>query len=173
METTSGAHRRRLPGALPVGMNCFACGPDNPVGLKIDYQQVGDTVEAEFVFGDLHSGAPGYVHGGILMTVLDDAMAWAAIAVRGSFAVTAEFTSRFSRPVRVGATHTVVVNVSQIRADTGTIEATGEIRRPDGKKCVSAAATYHVLTPQQVAASIDADLPESSFALRFADGGVL
>jgi len=89
-----------LPGSLSVGQDCFACGLHNPRGLHIPYEKVGDAVEATFTLGAEFSGAPAYVHGGIVMTVLDEGMSWATNAVRSRFAVTRDFSSRFRRPGR-------------------------------------------------------------------------
>ncbi|NQU36442.1 MAG: PaaI family thioesterase [Actinobacteria bacterium] len=149
--TEPDPRRRRLPGSLPIGRGCFACGPDNPAGLSIDYEQIGDCVEATFTLGEEFSGAPSFIHGGIAMTVLDDAMAWAAIAVRERFAVTVEFSATFKRPVLVDDRHTLRVTVGNLDSDGRTVPALGEIRRRDGKVCVQATATYHAMTPEEVA----------------------
>lgn len=161
--------RRRLPGSLPVGRNCFACGPDNPKGLAIGYEQVGDTVEATFTLDESFSGAPSFVHGGVAMTVLDDAMAWAAIAVRQRFAVTIQFSATFKRPVLVDERHTLRVTVGQVDVNGRTIPAIGEIRREDGNVCVQATATYHAMTDEEVAAISGTPAGGSTLSLRTDD----
>jgi acyl-coenzyme A thioesterase PaaI-like protein len=84
--------------------NCFVCEASNTEGLRIPFLHDAEQrrVVAGFELDDRFSGAPSYVHGGIVLAVLDEAMAWAAIAVAGVFAVTKETTTRFRRPVRVG-----------------------------------------------------------------------
>ena len=149
---TAEESRRSLRGTLPIGNTCFACGPDNANGLGINYEHVGDSVEATFTLGEEFSGAPNYVHGGIAMTVLDDAMAWSAIAVRGRFSVTTQFTTSFLRPVFVGEEYRVRVTVGELASDGRTLEASGEIVRSDGKPCVKASGQYHALTDEQVEA---------------------
>ncbi len=84
--------------------NCFVCEPTNDQGLRIaffldDERQV---VTAEFELTDAFSGAPTLVHGGVTLAVMDEAMAWACIAIGGQWAVTAETSTRFHRAVRVG-----------------------------------------------------------------------
>ena len=71
-----------------------------------------DSVVAEFTLDESFSGAPSYVHGGVTLAVLDEAQAWATIAVCGKFAVTVETTTRFHRPVHVGRTFTVEATVT-------------------------------------------------------------
>jgi uncharacterized protein (TIGR00369 family) len=80
---------------------CFVCGRDNPIGLKLVFQPDGDGVRAEFVPSDLHVGYDGLVHGGIISAIVDDALAnvW---FTRGQKAVTAKIEVRFRREVRPG-----------------------------------------------------------------------
>ena len=56
---------------------CFGCGDDNPIGLHLRFAADGDGVKASFVPGPEHQGFGDVVHGGIISTVLDEAMAWA------------------------------------------------------------------------------------------------
>ena len=54
---------------------CFACGVENPIGLKIDFTVNGDTCTAEFIGADNHVGWNDTVHGGIIYSALDDVLA--------------------------------------------------------------------------------------------------
>ena len=55
--------------------NCFVCGPENPIGLKIDfYIDQDDICRAEFTPGESH-GVSDTTHGGIIFSLLDDVMA--------------------------------------------------------------------------------------------------
>lgn len=142
-----------LPGSLSVGQDCFACGLHNPRGLHIPYEKVGDAVEAVFTLGAEFSGAPAYVHGGIVMTVLDEGMSWATIAVRSRFAVTRDFSSRFRRPVLVDQPHLLRVECSELGADGRALHVTGTITREDGKTCTTAEGTYWAMTVEETAAA--------------------
>ncbi len=146
---TAADQRRALPGSLPFGRDCFACGPDNPVGMHLPYEVVGDAVEAVFNLDKRFSGAPRFVHGGLVMTVLDEAMAWAAIAIRGRFAVTTDFTATFDRPVLIGEQHTVRATAGPIGSDGRTLVITATITRGDSKICARAQGTYRALTDDQ------------------------
>lgn len=146
------AERIVLPGSLSVGRSCYACGVDNEHGLHIPYVKAGDVVEAEFSLGAQYSGAPAYVHGGVLMTVLDEAMAWATIALRSRFAVTTSFTSSFKRPVLIDVLHTVRATCGELAEDGRTLPVTATILRADGKTCVEAKGTYYAMTVEETAA---------------------
>ena len=54
--------------------NCFGCGADNPIGLRLQYRREGDAVVTEFTPGDEHEGWPDIVHGGIITTLLYEVM---------------------------------------------------------------------------------------------------
>jgi acyl-coenzyme A thioesterase PaaI-like protein len=99
--------------------NCFVCEPSNPLGLRVPYFLDDDAgvVVAEFILGVEHSGAPHYVHGGVLLAILDEAMAWAAIAIGGRFAVVQSTATTFDRPVRIDEPHHVEASIHS-RTDT-------------------------------------------------------
>lgn len=56
--------------------NCFGCSPCNPIGLKIAFAVNGDGVTGEFTSNENHEGPPGFVHGGVLAAILDEALSY-------------------------------------------------------------------------------------------------
>lgn len=105
---------------------CFACGVDNPKGLKLVFEnRVGDA-RAEWTPGPEHVGWSGVIHGGLISTLLDEAMAYALI-YSGAFGVTGQLSVRFRRPLRVGERVAVTARVLEIRGRL--IRAAGEVRR--------------------------------------------
>ena len=79
--------------------NCFACGPDNPIGLRIAFRLDEDAVcHGKFTPGDNHEGFHGVTHGGILFSALDDVMAnW--LFLQGLRGYTARCEIRYRQPV--------------------------------------------------------------------------
>ncbi|TMJ13562.1 MAG: PaaI family thioesterase, partial [Bacillati bacterium ANGP1] len=45
------------------GRGCFACGQDNPIGLRLRFTTEGDAVRAEFTPGVQYQGYDGVLHG--------------------------------------------------------------------------------------------------------------
>lgn len=129
--------------------NCFVCEAANPDGLGIEFfADVDDgTVFADFTLDQRFSGAPSYVHGGVVLAVLDEAMAWATIALAGSFAVTKETTTRFRAPVRIGGAYRVRAGVE--RDDGKELQCTADVTDGDGVLCATASATFVPLGPAQ------------------------
>lgn len=122
--------------------NCFVCEPGNGGGLQIPFfhDDHDATVVADFTLSDRFSGAPSYVHGGVVHAVLDEAMAWATIALAGTFALTKRSTTDFFRPVKVGEGYRVVAKVVS-RNDDG-LDVTASVLRGDGKPCAESRARF-------------------------------
>ncbi|MBI5805013.1 PaaI family thioesterase [candidate division TA06 bacterium] len=120
---------------------CFACGHKNSDGLqlKFTYPQPG-TCRAEFVPEQKYQGWSGILHGGIISTLLDEALAHAVGEAEGgggaSEAVTAELTVRFKKPVRID---NKIVLTGKVDKDNGKIvEASSEITDETGLVLASA-----------------------------------
>jgi len=79
---------------------CFGCGRDNPVGLKMEFRKEGNRAKAEITVSDLYEGWQGIVHGGIVCTILDEAMAYTFFPETKGVTAKAEF--RFRQPAPIG-----------------------------------------------------------------------
>ena len=125
--------------------NCFVCEPSNPSGLRLPFFHDEDAAEvtADFKLDDRFSGAPTYVHGGIVLALLDEAMAWAAIAIAGQWAVTKETSAKFHRPVRVGLPNRLRAWIESASADE--ITAGAEIFDGKERLCTTARAVFSPL----------------------------
>jgi uncharacterized protein (TIGR00369 family) len=80
---------------------CFVCGDKNENGLQARFFFDGQQVVTEVVTLERFEGYRGIYHGGIIATLLDEVMI-KAILVQERYAVTAELTVRFHKPVRIG-----------------------------------------------------------------------
>ena len=78
--------------------DCFVCGKNNPIGLKLRYKKIGDgVIETEFTPHKHLNGFAGVLHGGIISSVLDDAMDWALYLGTGKWYVTVKMTVEFKK----------------------------------------------------------------------------
>lgn len=138
--------------------DCFVCDAGNASGLRIRFfhDDEAGVVSAEFVFDEHYSGAPKFVHGGIVYTMLDEAMAWATIAVAEKFAVVKETLVTYRRPVKVGQTHRVEAEITE-RAGKN-IGVAARIVDSKGRRCAQASSTFVVLSERMARAAIGADL---------------
>jgi uncharacterized protein (TIGR00369 family) len=79
--------------------NCFACGPSNPIGLHLHFDRAEtEGVRCSALLASQFQGWRGIAHGGIVMALLDEAMAHAA-GFAGQRGVTASVSVRFRKPV--------------------------------------------------------------------------
>ena len=86
---------------------CFACGRDNPIGLKLVFQLDGEgRAVATFVPPGEFQGFSKVLHGGIICALLDEAMAWAMI-LHGYLGATASMKVKFRKPVPIGREVTI------------------------------------------------------------------
>src|SRR5450631_375278 len=91
--------RGRATKSYPEKKNfCFACGHDNPHGMHLKFTQEGNRFVCNFRLGKRYTGPPGHCHGGIIATILDDAMS-KLNKLRHVIAVTSKMTVEYIKPV--------------------------------------------------------------------------
>ena len=120
---------------------CFGCGKQNPCGLRLEFQWDGRVVKSEFTPTELHQGWQGIIHGGILTSLLDEAMAYAACYEHVG-GVTAAMETRFKRPVSIGEPLTITAWVSNKTKRFAETEATLTLK--DGTTVATAKAKQYL-----------------------------
>jgi uncharacterized protein (TIGR00369 family) len=101
---------------------CFACGPENPIGLRLHFDPDDDGVRANVTLAPEFQGWRDIAHGGIAMALLDEAMAHAA-GHAGHRGVTASMNVRFRKPVPLGQALDVHGRVTWQRRNVLGLEA--------------------------------------------------
>ncbi len=118
---------------------CFVCGRENPSGLQIPFKvdKENKTITCEFTPGPEYQGFKGITHGGIIATLLDEAMVRLAFDL-GIYAVTASIEVRYINPLMSG--EKVHVSASITKEAKKLLEAKAEAHTPDGKRVAKAEA---------------------------------
>lgn len=132
----------RLP---PHFSGCFGCGTAHPAGLRLAVTvEEGLAVSAIFDVGELHQGAAGLAHGGLLAAALDDVLG-SLLWVLGTPAVTARLETDYLLPVPVGAR--LHLHGACTGVDGRKIWTRGEARLggPAGPLVLTAAALFVVV----------------------------
>jgi len=122
---------------------CFGCGGANPRGMKLAFEQddAARRIRGTFRLSEEYQGGGGYLHGGIIALVLDEAMGKLS-RFSGSKAPTAELHIEYKKPIRAGQeifveAHEIERNgrdlyrAAEIRDEKGTVLARGRGRFVD------------------------------------------
>lgn len=126
---------------------CFVCGQDNPAGLRIPFRlQPDGVISADWIPATSLEGFRGIVHGGVVSTVLDEAMS-KAIAAAGPEALTAELRIRFRLPVQSGSCFTIRGWI--VRQTKRLIETEASLTGPGGNEHAHAWASFLALSKAQ------------------------
>jgi len=80
--------------------NCFVCGQDNPQGMRLKFilDEARQTFVCHFRLTKRYTGPPGHCHGGIIASILDDAMG-KVNKLHQVVALTREMTVEYLKPV--------------------------------------------------------------------------
>jgi uncharacterized protein (TIGR00369 family) len=111
--------------------NCFVCGENNPGGLRLRFEinREEQTLKTTFVASPVFQGYDGVVHGGIISTLLDEAMAKLAYEL-GYHAVTGTLDIRFKNPAPVEQPLLVHGEITEV--GKRVIKAKARVEKEDG-----------------------------------------
>ena len=111
--------------------NCFVCGMNNPNGLRLSFEidEERQTLKSTFIASPTFQGWDGIVHGGIVSTLLDEAMA-KLIYELGYQAVTASLEIRFKKPVPIFEPLSIYGEITEV--SKRLIRAKAHIANKDG-----------------------------------------
>jgi uncharacterized protein (TIGR00369 family) len=147
------------PRRLPVSSGCFVCGRDNERGLKLRFERHGTLeVRATCVLGGDYIGFANRAHGGVVASLLDEAMGWASVLAAGGFTYTAELEIRYRQPAPVGVPLEVRGRV--VRHTRRLTFAEGELRDAAGEVLASGTGKFAPMPDAESRAVADALLYE-------------
>ncbi|MEN9516829.1 MAG: hypothetical protein RLZZ159_695 [Actinomycetota bacterium] len=139
-----------VPGTLLGSHNpdCYGCGASHPAGLHlIAYSGEGMTINAKFTVTELHQGAPGLAHGGLLSCAFDEALGKLMWLVRQP-AVTGKLETSFRLPVPVGTTLFIEAEIVGQEGRKIYCKAEGRLDSQEGDVAVEAAAIF-IIVPME------------------------
>jgi len=142
------AARGHTPKSFPLRKNfCFACGQDNSKGMRLKFAQEGNRFVCHFKLGKRYTGPPGYCHGGIIATILDDAMG-KLCKLRQVVAVTSKMTVEYLKPVSLYKPLRVESRELSRRGRRLTHKA--EITDEKGAVLARSRGVFVIINPEQV-----------------------
>lgn len=122
------------------GPHCVACGEDNPGSLGMTFA-LGDDgrVHAALRLDERHQGAPGFAHGGLIATALDDTLG-TVVTITGRPAVTARLSIEYHEPLFIHTDYTV--SAWEESSEGRKVHLRGEIRDGEGRLVAEADALF-------------------------------
>jgi uncharacterized protein (TIGR00369 family) len=140
------------------GQPCFGCGPDHPIGFRLQFTREGDEMVTRFTPGERYQGPPGVMHGGLVTTLADEIAAWTVIGLKERMGFTAALSARFKRPVRIGVE---VVGRGRITKDATRVLEIAVSLSQEGTACLLGDFTFALLDQAGAERVLGGPLPEA------------
>ena len=147
MKSTESAEEKK-PATINLAPNpanhCFGCGGANEAGMKLTFVQDNEKrrIVGRFVLGERYQGGGGMGHGGIIATLLDEAMG-KVCRFREARAVTAQLTVDYLKPIDVE--QEIVVEAFEEQQSGRNLFMVGEIRNLAGDVLARGKARFVVV----------------------------
>ena len=108
---------------------CFVCGPENPLGLNVTFHPDAPfTAIATYIARPEHAGWSAILHGGVTITLMDEAFGW-CLLFQGITAVTASLNTRLHKPIPIGTP--LFIRAAVTRDRRRLFDAHAEVRHTD------------------------------------------
>jgi acyl-coenzyme A thioesterase PaaI-like protein len=129
-------------------MECFACGPENKHGLQMTFYSDGKQIKSNIIIPSHLRGWASLVHGGIISTILDETMSWAAIHFLNKFILTQSMEIEFLKPVYI---EEQVSSVAWIEEKISSRKAwlKAEILNKNNEVCARSKGKFVLFTPEK------------------------
>jgi uncharacterized protein (TIGR00369 family) len=118
---------------------CYACGNANDHGLHMEFHREGDRTVCDYAPQDFQQGYPGRLHGGVVSTLIDEAMGWAVYHAR-EWGATARLNVRYRKPVRLD--ERLRIEAWVVRNRGRLIELRAEVRGRSGELLAEGEGTF-------------------------------
>ena len=146
---------KKLPSLYGAG-ECFFCGPNNPIGLKLTFYET-ETEPKEVVCrwtpARVFKGLGKVLHGGIQSGLFDEIMGWTALHRTNEIGVTSNIEVRFLKPLFVDQEIEVRCRVAS--RDGAKINLAAEIKNSAGNVCTRATGTYVLMSREKFDKLVD------------------
>lgn len=137
----SGIPEGLLEMKFETNQNCFVCGENNPNGLRLSFEidKEKQTLKTTFIASPTFQGWDGIVHGGIISTLLDEAMA-KLIYELGYQAVTVSLEIKFKKPAPILEPLLVRGEIAEV--SKRLIRAKAHVAKEDGTILATGTSTF-------------------------------
>ena len=146
MSTLARKEKPLTPLAHGALNHCFGCGLENRTGLRLHFFTDADnSVVCHLRLATRFAGPPGHAHGGIIATLLDEAMSKSNRA-RGIVAMTRHMEVEYLRPVPLGVPLTLTAQHTGAMGRRNHTEA--QLKDASGQVLATAKAVFVTVNPE-------------------------
>jgi uncharacterized protein (TIGR00369 family) len=128
---------------------CFGCSQKNPFGLKLQFEESDDAINASWLPVEEYQGYTNVLHGGITAALLDETGAWCVSVKAGTAGVTSEMKIRYLSPVYINR-GTISLKASIIEKNEKLAKVSCSLYDGQSKLCAEAEIDYFIY-PLEVA----------------------
>lgn len=131
--------------------NCFGCSPGNPYGLKMEfYTNVKrDIAVSWLIIQENFCGWSNLVHGGIISTILDEAMGWGALVIMKKLVLSKSIAVDFVKPVFINSEIRVEGSMLEVRSEREAV-IQGHIYDKNNEICSQSSSVVSLFTFESV-----------------------
>jgi acyl-coenzyme A thioesterase PaaI-like protein len=127
--------------------NCFGCSPANPSGLQMKFFADDERVFSNVTIPDHLCGWSRIAHGGVITTILDEIMSWAALHFLKRITMTKSMEIEFIKPVYIRRPLKAEGKVLEVAGKHDAIME-GILYNANAVVCARSTAKFSIFSPQ-------------------------
>jgi acyl-coenzyme A thioesterase PaaI-like protein len=151
-----------------LDINCFGCAAKNPIGLKLEFETSHHQCTSQFSLGPDYESYPGVIHGGIVATILDEALSQTVYHYGNGPAFTVGLRVRYGDPMQTNIPYVAIAEI--VQANRTLIRASGRIQRDTGELVAAAVGSFYLISDDGLEAIRSVSLDRSRSHLHEPDG---
>ena len=129
------------------GYQCFGCSQDNPIGLKLNFFEDGDSIVSEWEPTAPYQGWINVLHGGIQATMLDEIASWVVFVKLKTSGVTSHIDMKLKKAVYTNKGKLkLVAKLIEVKRNLAFIQA--QLFTSEGELGAEATITYFVYSEE-------------------------
>ena len=128
--------------------NCFACSPDNPLGLKMEFFEDGDQIVSAWDPDEHYQGFHDVLHGGIQATMMDEIASWLVFVKLDTGGVTYRMNLTYRKPVRISKGR-ITLQASLLKHDRRLASIQVRLMDGEGIVCSEGVVEYYLFSREK------------------------
>lgn len=129
--------------------HCFGCSPTNPAGLKMKFYTDETSIFSRVKVPDHLRGWNNLVHGGVISTILDEVMGWAAIHLLKLIVLTKTMTIDYIQPVFIENELKAEAWITKFD-DNGEVIIEATIHNERNELCTKSKGIFSYFSPDKI-----------------------